>query len=368
MTTLNTTEQKAEAKVILGDFKKRLDPRISAFFARTKEDAVHEDGLVRDAIEHMEDIVVSGGKRLRAALMYYAYLGVGGQDREAMLDTAVSVELIHAFLLVHDDIIDRDTLRHGVKTLHERYRELALAHFPGKDSEHFGNSIAIILGDMLHTFGNDIIFRAPFDKEAIFAALSCLQRIVSLTVVGQARDIYIEYEGTASEEEILKMYENKTARYSIEGPLHLGALLGGGKKETLAKFSAYAVPLGIAYQIQDDIIGIFGTEKEIGKPVGSDIQEGKYTILVAKAVKLGTKAQVKRLRELLELKEAVTVAHISEFQAILQETGALAATEAMAAEYIAEGVQALSPLREDLTPEAYEFMEALTAYIIGRKY
>jgi geranylgeranyl diphosphate synthase, type I len=184
-----------DIKNTLKEFKERLEPEIEVFFARMKKEADQGDSFMLEAIENMEDVVLGGGKRLRAALMYYSYLGAGGTNKEAILKASVSVELIHAFLLVHDDIIDRDHLRHGVPTLHARYTDKARRFFPNKNHEHFGNSIAIILGDMLYAFGNDIIFRADFPKERIFAALTCLQRIVTSTVTGQARDIYIEYQG-----------------------------------------------------------------------------------------------------------------------------------------------------------------------------
>jgi geranylgeranyl diphosphate synthase type I len=314
----------------------------------------------------MEDIVVSGGKRLRAALMYYSYLASGGTDREAILKASVSVELIHAFLLVHDDIIDRDNMRHGVETLHARYTKQAKKHFPEKDEEHFGNSIALILGDMLYAFGNDVIFRADFPKERIFAALLCLQKIVTCTVTGQARDIYIEFQGSATEEEILSMYENKTARYSIEGPLHLGALLAGENQELLDLYSAYAIPLGIAYQIQDDILGIFGEEKTIGKPVGSDVQEGKYTLLVAKAVELGNQEQKSRIRELLSGNKVLEPGDIEEFRSLLKETGSLEACKSIAENATKKSLVILPELESHMTEEAFEFLQALTSYLLNR--
>jgi geranylgeranyl diphosphate synthase, type I len=356
-----------DAKTLITDFKKRLEPQIEAFFVNARKEADLKDPFIGEAIDHMEDIVLSGGKRLRAALMYYSYLGAGGKNRDEILKASVSVELIHAFLLVHDDIIDRDNLRHGVTTLHARYSDKAKKFFPDKDASHFGNSIALILGDMLYAFGNDVIFRADFPRENIFRALSCLQRIVTHTVTGQARDIYIEYQGGATEEEILSMYENKTARYSIEGPLHLGWLLAGGDEQMLKLYSRYAIPIGIAYQIQDDILGVFGDEKAIGKPVGSDIAEGKYTLLVAKAMELGTKSQRDELTRILGIGEGITHSDIQAFRVLLEETGAVAVCNKKAKEATEEGLSVLPELKEYLTEEAFQFLALLTAYLLERK-
>ena len=352
----------------LKNFKARLDPKLSAYFDTVLENASQEDDLVSEALGHAKDIVLAGGKRLRAAFMYWGYLGAGGTEEDDILEAAMSVELIHAFLLVHDDIIDRDEIRHGVQTLHKRYADFGKRFFPESDTDHFGNSIAIIMGDMLYSFGNDIIFRSKFPQERIFEAFSRMQTIVSLTVVGQARDIYMEYRREATEEEILRMYKNKTAKYTVEGPLHLGAILAGAPKELADGLTAYAVPLGIAFQIQDDILGVFGTEERIGKPIGSDIEEGKITLLVSRVVRDGTAEQKKRLKELLLLGTALTEKDIEEFRQIVEVTGALEGAKELAAQYIAEGKKALESLQGKITPRAYDFLFSVAEYMMKREY
>lgn len=350
----------------LKNFKARLDPKIGAYFDVVMAEAGKEDDLVAEAVGHMKDLVLAGGKRLRAAFMYYGYLGAGGTEEEKILDTSVSVELIHAFLLVHDDIIDRDEIRHGVPTLHRRYADFGKRFFPDKDVKHFGDSIAIIMGDMLCAFGNDIIFRSSFPKEYVFEALSKLQRIISYTVIGQARDVYMEYKREASEEEIIRMYTNKTARYTVEGPLHLGAVLAGAPQELLDGLSAYAIPLGIAFQIQDDILGVFGTEKRLGKPVGSDIEEGKVTLLVSRALRDGTAKQKERIRDILSLGERLTRRDVEEFRSLIETTGALAGAEELSARHIGEGKRALENLKEKLHPQAYGFLFSVAEYMMNR--
>lgn len=349
-------------------FKSRLDPLIDAYFDTVLKDGMKEDDLVAEALDHARAIVLAGGKRLRSAFMYYGYIGAGGTETEKMLHTSMSVEFIHAFLLVHDDIIDRDEIRHGVPTLQKRYADFGRRFFPDRDVEHFGNSIAMIIGDMLYSFGNDILFRADFPKERVFSALSRLQNVVSFTVVGQARDIYMEYKREASEEEILRMYRNKTAKYTVEGPLHLGAILAGADDALLTKLSAYALPLGVAFQIQDDILGIFGSAKQIGKPVGSDIEEGKLTLLVARALRNGTQGEQARLKELLARGSALTAAECQEFGAIIERTGSRAEVQELAQTYITEGKKALTELRPYLSGEAYDFLEGVAEYMTKREY
>lgn len=349
-------------------FKEKIDPRISAYFDRIIEEANKEDLFVADALRYSRSLVLAGGKRLRAAFMYYGYIGVGGKDEPAILDASMSIELIHSSLLVHDDIIDQDDTRHGIETLHKHYRDIGSALFPKKDTKHFGDSIALVIGDMLGAFGNDIIFSSKFPLEQRFQALSKLQSIVSYTIIGQVRDVYIEYMSTASEEEILTMYRNKTAKYTIEGPLHLGALLGGTSDEILQGFSAYALPLGIAFQIQDDILGIFGNEKRLGKPIGSDIAEGKITLLVSRVFRDGTAEQKKRLREILSLGTKLTEKDIEEFRFIVRESGAFASVKELAETYIQEGKKALEQMEGHIDTRTYNFLLSVADYMTNREY
>jgi len=349
-------------------FKARLDPKIAAYFDSAIERADKEDLFVADALRYSREFILAGGKRLRAAFMYYGYIGAGGKEEEKILATSMSIELVHAFLLVHDDIIDQDDTRHGIATLHRRYTDIGRMLFPGKDTEHFGASIAIVMGDMLGAFGNDIIFSSQFPLEQKFQALSKLQDIVSYTVIGQVRDVFIEYMGKASEAEILSMYKNKTAKYTVEGPLYLGALLAGASKELLNGFSNYSIPLGIAFQIQDDILGIFGNEKRIGKPVGSDIVEGKITLLVSRALRDGTTEQKKRIIEILALGKKLEEKDREEFQEIIKVTGALDSTKQLAGEYIEEGKCALREIQNILNPRAYDFLFSITEYMMNREY
>jgi len=357
-------EIEAELKAL----KERLDPKIGAYFDKAIEEANKEDVFVTDALRYGKTLMLAGGKRLRSAFMYYGYLGAGGTEEDKILSASMSIEFIHAFLLVHDDIIDQDDMRHGVATFHRHYADIGEKLFPEKDKKRFGDSIAIIMGDMLGAFGNDIIFSSDFPLEQKFQALSKLQKIVSYTVIGQARDIYMEFQGSASEAEILSMYRNKTARYTVEGPLHLGAILAGASEEILAGLSAYAIPLGIAFQIQDDILGIFGTTERLGKPVGSDIQEGKITLLVSRALRDGTPEQKKRLMEILSLEERLTEKGIEEFREIIRTTGALESNKQLAAQYIEEGKQSLRALEGKLHPRAYDFLFSVAEYMMKREY
>lgn len=354
-----------DVQAYLKNFKAEFDPKLSAYFDARIAEVREEDELVAQALEHVKAMTLAGGKRLRPAFMLAGYEAAGGTDRERLIDTSIAVELIHMFLLIHDDIIDRDALRHGVPTLHERYASWGRDRLGLSDADHFGNSIALVVGDMLFALGNDVLFRSGFAHERVFAALSKTQKIVSYTGIGEASDIYLEYKREATSAEVLKMYEQKTARYTFEGPLHLGALLAGATPDLLEDLSRYALPLGIAFQIQDDILGVFGDEERIGKPLGSDIQEGKLTLLVTTVFE-EAKHYRSELATILRKGRTLTHADIERFRAILTESGAVDRVKLLARESIGTAKQAIEQVA--LPDTSRLFLFGVTDYMLGREY
>lgn len=353
-----------DAKETLVEFKKKVDPEIEKYFNDAIKETEKIDRNVAGSLKQAKKIIMAGGKRARAAFMYYGYLAADGQDVRRMLHTSMSIELIHLFLLIHDDIIDKDDKRHGITTLHNYYSQKGKRFLRNSDPEHFGVSMAIIIGDTISALGSQVIFESGFTPELIVRALNKLQKIVSMTVIGQSEDIHIEKRKQASVGEILKMYEYKTAKYTIEGPLHLGAILAGADDKLLKIFSAYAIPAGIAFQIQDDILGVFGNEKKLGKPVGSDVRQGKYTILVAKAFEKAGGKQKKIIENILG-KNDLAKNELEMFRNIIIETGALDYAKNMAIRLANQGKRAIE--KADINKEAKEFLTGIAEYMIKRE-
>jgi len=348
----------------LEKFKKVFDPELEKYFDKAIKETQKKDKLITGALKHIKKITMSGGKRLRPALMYYGYLGAGGRQKNEIIKTAISVELIHTFLLIHDDIIDRDAKRHGVMTTHLKYKKIHEKFFWLDNSTHFGNSMAIIIGDMIMALGNKALFISNFKPEIIIKALYKLQKVVANTVIGQAKDVLISFKGKATEQEILNMCRLKTAKYTIESPLHLGAILSEADENILKSFSKLSIPIGIAFQIQDDILGIFGSEKKIGKPVGSDIAEGKQTILISQAKKKADIKQKMTLRNTLG-KENLTQKDIKNFRKVIIETGALDYAKKLAQGYIIKAKKEI--IKTPVKKETKDFLMGVADYMIERK-
>jgi len=354
-----------QALEMLKEYKKKIDSELKVYFAEKIKEAKKVDSLGAEAIKIIRDFTMAGGKRIRPALVYYSYLAAGKEGSRLILKTSMSIELIHTFLLIHDDIIDRDSFRHGIPTVHECYRKIGKKIAPEKDVSHFGNSMAIVAGDMAASMANEIIFNAEFPPEIIIKALDALSKIVRVTIPGEMLDVVMEMKGEAGEDEILKMYEGKTSRYTFEGPLHLGAVLAEADSGMIEKFSEYAIPLGKAFQIRDDILGIFGKEKKLGKPIGSDIAEGKQTILVAHALKFGDNDN-KRIISNLQGKKDLKKSELEAFQKAIIDSGSLEYSTNFCRKLVEESLEAAGQINFK-NPEAEEFLKGIARYMISRE-
>lgn len=350
---------------LLRNYKKRLDPFLENYFKNKSKKAGSIDPIAKQAVDMIAEFTLAGGKRIRPALVYYGYLASGGKKDFEIIEASMAIELVHTFLLIHDDIIDRDEKRHGVETIHERYKKIGQKINYKKNTVHFGNSMAMIAGDIAASMANEILFNAKFKPETIIRGLDKLQDIVYMTIPGEMIDVVLEHRGGASEEEILKMHEGKTARYSFEGPLQLGGVLADADGGLLSDFSRYALPVGKAFQVVDDILGVFGDEKKLGKPVGSDIIEGKQTLLVIKSLEKGDSNQKQKLKKLLG-KSGISSEEIEEFRRIIKETGALDYSKKLAVNLVSEALQSLEKINFK-NREAKVFLEGIARYIIERE-
>ncbi len=353
-----------DVKEKLSEFKKVVDKELEIYLDKVIAETENIDKFSSLVLHDCKENILAGGKRVRPAMMFYGYLAAGGKNREEIIKTSVSIELVHSFLLAHDDIIDKDDIRHGNDTIHAKYRKYSEQYFISKDNAHFGVSTGIVLGDLLYSLGMKALFNSDFEPENLIKALSKLQNVVGRTLVGETQDVVMEYRGKATEEEILSMYENKTARYTFEGPLHLGAILAGADDDFCAQLSEFSIPLGIAFQIQDDIIGVFGDSKKTGKPVGSDVSEGKITILTLEAYKQANKDQ----REILDNalgKEGLMEDELEDFRKVLVDTGALEYANSMSFDLLQEAKMTIEKV--ELLDEPRDFLLGLVDYLDKRE-
>lgn len=352
-------------KETLAGMKKEIDKELKLQFDSVIKSVQKEDILLSEALKQVKKIALAGGKRIRGALLCQAYFGAGGKNKKEIMKAAAAIELLHMFFLVHDDIMDKGMLRHGEKTLQAFFSEKKQKYMSASEAEHFGNSIAIIGGDMLYVMANKIILKTRFNIEAVTQSLGKLQSTVETTIIGQSQDMKIAQEKQVNEKKVLSMYANKTAQYTFENPLHIGAILAGKNNQRLLQcLSRYAINVGTAFQIQDDILGVFGNEKKTGKLSVSDIEEGKKSVMVIKAYKKANPEQKKQLNSILG-KKGLTKKEINIFQNILKSTGALKYAQKMSANYLAKGKREIKKMA--LLPKARIFLTGLIAYLESRE-
>ena len=359
-----STEKKALK--MLKEYRQTVNELLAEYFRQEKNKAKKSDLVAWQSVKSIEKFVLAGGKRLRPALLYYAYLASGRRSSLAVKRASLSIELIHSFLLIHDDIMDRDHKRHGQDTIHEKYRKLAQKYFPDKDHEHYGQSLAIVIGDLCYTLGNKILFQADFPAKTILKALTKLQDIVYEVIPGQIRDITLEFKNKVSEKEILRVQEAKTAHYTFAGPIQMGCILAGNKNKRMQEnFTHYSLAVGKAFQIRDDILGIFGEEKKLGKPVGSDISEGKQTLLVNYVLKKGTPEQKRIINKLLG-KKKISQTDLNIFRQIIKESGSLDYSLRKGEKLVKEALSALERIKFR-NQQAKVFFSGIARYIIKRE-
>jgi geranylgeranyl diphosphate synthase type I len=274
--------------------------------------------------------LLDSGKRLRPQLCVAGWHAGGGQgDRSAVLHVAAALELFQAFALIHDDVMDASDLRRGRPTAH---RALAAAYIDGGGrrgrAEDHGVNAAILLGDLTLVWSDDLLHSAGLRAKALLRILPLVDTMRSELVYGQYLDLLSTDRLSDDVEAALRVVRYKTAKYTVEWPLRIGAVLAGAAPDVLDACSAFALPLGEAFQLRDDLLGVFGDPAETGKPVGDDIREGKSTVLMALALQGASAAEKQLLRTMVGSPD-LTDDDIARVRGVLEGTGAREHVEKM---------------------------------------
>ncbi len=290
-------------------------------------------------------LIEAGGKRLRPYLVLKSCELVGGEE-EAALPFAAAVEMLHTFTLIHDDIMDSDHLRRGVPTVHVRW----------------GLPIGIAAGDLLFAKVYEALIRSPSPPTTI---LSCMERLTEAAIAiceGQTLDISFPSASEVSEEDYLRMIGLKTATL-FKACAEIGAIIGGGTPEAADLLGGYAYNLGLAFQLVDDCLGLTSREEELGKPVGSDIREGKKTLIVINAYKKASPSEREAIKRVLGNREA-SVEELEEVKKVLERLGSIEYTLSEARRH-AERARGL--LEAFQSSDAREALMSLAEYVVERR-
>ena len=349
--------------------RQRINRALQSFFASERPVAEGVHPLAHEVFEIVADFTLGPGKRLRPILMIAGYHAVGGRDDNAILTASCCLELTQTMLLIHDDIMDKSELRRGRPSVHSdlarRYSEkLTGQRLRSGDPAHFGIALAIAAGDLAGQLALRALIRASFPADNLARALSTYTAMTRDVCYGQVLDMHAgDRDMQLTESDVLAIHRYKTARYTTEGPLHLGAVLAGADAAALAVLSAYALPLGQAFQLQDDLLGVFGREEETGKSADADLKQGKRTLLVLKALEWGSAAQAAALEAVLGNTNATT-RQLAAARQVLEETGARRYCEQRALDLAAQARSALATAA--LESDAKRFLIDLADCMVDR--
>jgi len=346
-----------DAISILKDYKQKIDSALGDFFDQKIKQAEAIDSSAVEVMKNLKEFNLRGGKRIRPALMIHAYKcfsELGDKEKE-ILNASLAIELMEGFFLIHDDVLDQDELRRGGPTFHTIY---------GKEfnDKHFGEGVAIVAGDMQNSLANEIIaesgsvgFLKQYHKTALKTEYGWL--IESMLTKKPIDKV--------TEDNVMKVNEYKTSAYTVEGPLIIGAILADADESKQKILSDFAVPLGQAFQIQDDILGMFGDEKKLGKPIGSDIREGKVTLLIVKALEKCSEEDKETLLDILG-KNDLSLDEIEKVRKIITDSGSLDYSKKLAEDLISKAKDALE--NADFRPEGKDFLLGIADFLIKREY
>lgn len=337
-----------------------VEARLATLFDEEESRWKAVDPDLTAPIAALRDYVLAGGKRLRPAFCHWSFVGAGGDPEDPRVnDAGAALEMLHTAALVHDDIIDGSEVRHGAPTVHVRLADLHRRQGWSGRSQRFGEGAAIVIGDLALVYSSRLLAGAPAPAAAVFEDMRLEVNVGQyLDILGAAEGVGLPGQAAADRARHICRY--KTAKYTIERPLHLGAALAAPDRlaELAGPLSDFGLPLGEAFQLKDDLLGVFGDPEVTGKPVGDDLREGKPTLLASLAA-----SREPRFTKRFGAAD-LDAADVLELQAIIESTGARAEVERTMAELVTRSEEALASL--PLQAEAVEALGELARYVVGR--
>jgi len=321
------------------------------------------DGTPAGVLDAVRRFVLADGKRLRPMFCYWGWRGAGQPDGPHIVTAAAALELFHAFALIHDDIMDGSSLRRGQPTVHRHFADVHTRHSWRGEAVRYGHSAALLCGDLCAAWADHMLHESGLPIEWIHRGYRLFTVMRTEVIAGQYLDL-VSGVGDGSVAGALTVIRMKAARYTVTRPLQIGAALAGGEPELQAALQAFGDPLGDAFQLRDDVLGVFGDPVVTGKPVIDDLREGKPTVMVAMARDRADRAQSVRIRELFGADDLDDTG-AEELRTIITATGARQRIEELIRQRSQEATAALADA--PLTPEAREALAGLASSVVERR-
>ena len=350
------------AKENLKKLARRIDQKMEKYWElEIKKGFGYEKSqiaVVKKVLEHAKDHNMRSAKRLRASFVYYGYLLGGEKPNTEVWKVMEGIELVQTALLMHDDFMDEDKLRRGLPTTHEYFAD---------GDKHYGESMALSVGDVVLCLGYERVLQCNLDKEKVLQAAKVLMRGITNTAFGQIYDVTLPKLGELTEEKVLAVHKAKTSIYTFQNPLIIGGILVGLPDKVLTKLKDYSDKGGVAFQLQDDVLGMFGDSAKTGKSINSDLLQGKSTLLIAKTLEFGSELQKNDLLRVWG-KTKATKTEILKAKKAIVDSGSLEYSINKARGLAEEAITIAENLNKyNLNKEAIEYLRGIAEYIVTRE-
>ena len=320
------------------DFRNRVQRELQSFIDlhRPLMNDISADAL--PLVNSLSDLI-SGGKRLRAGFAYWGARAAGAHDSDELIRACTSLEFLQACALIHDDVMDGSDTRRGKPSVHKQFEARHTSEKLQGDAESFGASAAILIGDLALAWADELLMSSGLDDISIKRAKEIYDVMRTELMAGQYLDVLEQFRQSASVDRARNVIRYKSAKYTIERPLHMGAAIAGADVDQLQALSVYGLTLGEAFQLRDDVLGVFGDSTTTGKPAGDDIREKKQTLLIAYA--LDSSEHKQALSDVLA-RQSISETDIAEAQLLIRATGAVELVEENIATLRAQAIAALN--------------------------
>ncbi|SBT50418.1 polyprenyl synthetase family protein [Micromonospora auratinigra] len=333
------------------DLIKGVDETLAAFLAAEVDSLTEIDAAMGGFAATARDCVLAGGKRVRPTFAYWGWRGVVGGDEPlpSVLPALAALELLHTFALVHDDVMDASDTRRGLPTAHRAAAARHRAAGHAGDPDRYGEAVAVLIGDLCMVWADRLLAHATVPPTRLLDVRRCYDQMRVETVAGQFLDVLGENDAANwSVDRALRVARYKTASYTVQRPLLFGACLAGADAESplIAAYTRYGLAVGEAFQLRDDLLGVYGDPDTTGKPAGDDLRTGKPTALLMLARQLATPAQRRALDRAGTVTATREVARLAE---VVRDTGAVARVERMISDRVGEALAALDTASIDGT-------------------
>ena len=343
------------------ELRARFDAELSAFLDR--QDPDWPDGAPRGVFTTLHRFVLAGGKRLRPLFCYWGWRAAGGQDGTPIVVAAAALELFHAFALIHDDIMDGSDRRRGEPSVHRLFADLHARSAWRGDPASYGRNTALLCGDLCAAWADQMFHECGLHPEQVHRGYGVFAVMRTEVIAGQYLDL-VSGVGDGSVASALTVVRMKAARYTVTRPLQIGAALAGAGPEALEALAAFGDPLGDAFQLRDDVLGVFGDPAVTGKSILDDLREGKPTVMMALARGNADRDQARRLKDLFGNPD-LDPDGASELRRIIVDTGALDRIELMIKVRTDAALDALGDA--PVSDEAFVELTALAAEAVDRR-